>query len=184
MLHGTNKGRVSMDDLRGVISKSAEIIYQRLFETSELLAANRSSNLFIQLLYQTQGNAVFGEVREGAERMLMRATGKVTGRFDNVLRRDPRAYALNYRKQRIVFDCLSENIVKVTSAVQGLATVAEIDARIGKMAEQECKTWLSAQFLTADEKLKAQDPVPLRVIWSANGPIDDASMYAPQSGVL
>jgi len=66
--NGTNKGRVSMEDLRGVIDRSADIIYQRLFESSELLAANRSSTLFVQSLYQAHGDMVVGEVRESVER--------------------------------------------------------------------------------------------------------------------
>jgi hypothetical protein len=184
LIHGTNKGRVSMGDLRGVIDKSANSIYQRLFETSELLAANHSSSLFVQLLYQTHGDAATGEVREGAERMLMHASGKVSGDFDNLIHRDPRSYALNYRKQRIVFDCLSENIVKVTSALQGIATPAEIDKRIGDVAATSCKDWLNNQFLTADKKLKTQDPVPLRVIWSKTGLVDDQSMYSHPADAL
>jgi hypothetical protein len=184
MIHGTNKGRVSMEDLRGVIDKSANSIYQRLFETSELLAANRSSSLFVQLLYQTHGDAATGEVREGAERMLMHASGKVSGDFDNLIHRDPRSYALNYRKQRIVFDCLSDNIVKVTSAIQGIATPSEIDKRIGDVAATSCKDWLNNQFITADNKLKTQDPVPLRVIWSKTGLVDDQSMYTHPADAL
>jgi hypothetical protein len=32
-------------------------------------------------------------------------------------------------------------------------------------------------LIGADDKVKPQDPVPLRVIWGAEGPKDDASMY-------
>jgi len=184
LIRGTNKGRVSMEDLRGVIDKSANSIYQRLFETSELLAANRSSSLFVQLLYQTHGDAATGEIREGAERMLMHASSKVSGDFDSLIRRDPSSYALNYRKQRIVFDCLSDNIVKVTSAIQGIATPSEIDKRIGDVAATSCKDWLNNQFVTAENKLKTQDPVPLRVIWSKTGLVEDQSMYTHPSDAL
>jgi len=180
--NGTNKGRVSMDDLRGVIDRSADIIYQRLFESSELLAANRSSTLFVQSLYQTHGDLVVGEVRESVERMLMRRASNVAGDFNTLIQRDPRAYALSYRKERIVFDCLSENIVKVSSSVQGIATPAEIDKRIGDFAANECKDWLRHQFVSDDKKLPDQQPVPLRTVWTKTGPLDDPSMYSRPAG--
>jgi hypothetical protein len=182
--NGTNKGRVSMDDLRGVIDRSADIIYQRLFESSELLAANRSSTLFVQSLYQTHGDLVVGEVRESVERMLMRRASNVAGDFNTLIQRDPRAYALSYRKERIVFDCLSENIVKVSSSVQGIATPAEIDKRIGDFAATECKDWLRHQFISDDKKLADQQPVPLRTVWTKTGPLDDPSMYSRPAGAL
>jgi hypothetical protein len=182
--NGTNKGRVSMEDLRGVIDRSADIIYQRLFESSELLAANRSSTLFVQSLYQAHGDLVVGEVRESVERMLMRRASNVAGEFNALIQRDPRAYALSYRKERIVFDCLSENIVKVSSSVQGIATPAEIDKRIGDFAANECKEWLRHQFVTDDKKLPDQQPVPLRTVWTKTGPLDDLSMYSRPAGAL
>ena len=49
-------------------------VYTRLFETSELLAANRSSSLFVQRLYQVHGDLMNGEVREDAEQLLLRAS--------------------------------------------------------------------------------------------------------------
>ncbi len=180
--NGTNKGRVSMEDLRGVIDRSADIIYQRLFESSELLAANRSSTLFVQSLYQTHGDLVVGEVRESVERMLMRRASNVGGEFNSLIQRDARAYALGYRKERIVFDCLSENIVKVSSSVQGIATPAEIDKRIGDFAANECKDWLRHQFVSDDKKLPDQQPVPLRTVWTKTGPLDDPSMYSRPAG--
>jgi hypothetical protein len=184
MLRGTNKGRVSMDDIRDATNSSAEAIYNRLFELSELLAENRSSALFVQLLYQSHGDAALGAVRENIERSLARASAHVSGDFDTLIRRDPRAYALNYRKQRIIFDCLSENIVKVTSAVQGIASIDEIDRRIGDLANTECKAWVNSQFLTGDKKLQPQQPVPLRAVWTKTGPADDPSMYSRPSSAL
>jgi hypothetical protein len=184
MLRGTNKGRVSMEDVRDAINSSADVIYNRLFELSELLAENRSSALFVQLLYQSHGDSALGAVRENIERSLARAAAHVSGDFDTLIRRDARAYALNYRKQRIVFDCLSENIVKVTNAVQGIASTDEIDKRIGDLASTECKAWVTAQFLTPDKKLQAQQPVPLRAVWTKTGPADDLSMYSRPSSAL
>jgi hypothetical protein len=184
MLRGTNKGRVSMEDVRDAINSSADVIYNRLFELSELLAENRSSALFVQLLYQSHGESALGAVRENIERSLARAAAHVSGDFDGLIRRDARAYALNYRKQRIVFDCLSENIVKVTNAVQGIASSDEIDKRIGDLASTECKAWVTSQFMTGDKKLQAQQPVPLRAVWTKNGPADDPSMYSRPSSAL
>ncbi|WP_374544788.1 hypothetical protein, partial [Rhodoblastus sp.] len=184
MLRGTNKGRVSMEDVREATNSSAEAIYNRLFELSELLAENHSSALFVQLLYQSHGDAALGAVRENIERSLARASARVSGDFDGLIRRDARAYALNYRKQRIIFDCLSENIVKVTTAVQGIASIDEIDKRIGDLANTECKAWVNSQFMTADKKLLAQQPVPLRAVWTKTGPADDPSMYSRPSSAL
>jgi hypothetical protein len=33
-------------------------------------------------------------------------------------------------------------------------------------------------LIAADGKLKPQSPMPLRTIWSAEGPTDDPTMYA------
>jgi len=190
LLNGTNKGRVSMQDLRGVIDRSAQAVFQRIFETSELLAANRSSALFVQLLYQNHDTPTAADVekvrqvREGAERMLMRAAVKVSGEFDKAMRADSSSYALGYRKERIIFDCLSDSIAKVTSAIQGVAEPAEVEKRIGQIAGTECRDWVTRQFLSADRKLIAQQPFPLRVVWSKDGPIDNPSMYSRSGGSL
>src|ERR1700735_3792570 len=61
LFDGTNRGAVTMNDLNSIIGKSARNVYSRLFETSELLAANRSSTLFLQRLYQTHGALAQGE---------------------------------------------------------------------------------------------------------------------------
>jgi hypothetical protein len=45
------------------------------------------------------------------------------------------------------------------------------------VTQQQCAKWASEQLIGADGKVKAQDPMPLRVIWTAEGPKDDASMY-------
>jgi len=110
--------------------------------------------------------------------MLMRRASNVGGEFNALIQRDPRAYALGYRKERIVFDCLSENIVKVSSSVQGVATPAEIDKRIGDFAANECKDWLRHQFVSDDKKMPDQQPVPLRTVWTKAGPLDDPSITA------
>ena len=70
LFDGTNRGAVTMNDLDLMIKKAAKNVYARLFETSELLAANRSSTLFVERLYQTHGDLVNGEVRESAEQLL------------------------------------------------------------------------------------------------------------------
>ena len=74
LFDGTNRGAVTMNDLDLIIKKAAGNVYGRLFETSELLAANRSSTLFVQRLYQTHGDLVNGEVRESAEQLLSDAS--------------------------------------------------------------------------------------------------------------
>jgi hypothetical protein len=184
LFDGTNRGRVAMTDLDGIIRKSARAVHGRLFETSELLAANRSSALFVQRLYQLNGDLVSGVVREGVERMLMKSSGAVAASFDSLTRRDDNAFALRYRLQRIVFDCLSENMAKISAADGGVATSEELAQRVAELSGKECSSWVTSQFMGDGGKLKPQQPMPLRAVWSASGPKDDPSMYGRASDIL
>jgi hypothetical protein len=177
LFDGTNRGAVTMNDLDLMIKKAAKNVYARLFETSELLAANRSSTLFVERLYQTHGDLVNGEVRESAEQLLADAATSGLTQIEPKLRRDQNAFALRYRAQRIVYDCLSDNVEAISSNESGMATPAEISKGVLDVTQQQCAKWVSAQLIGADDKVKPQDPVPLRVIWNAEGPKDDASMY-------
>ena len=177
LFDGTNRGAVTMNDLDLMIKKSAKNVYARLFETSELLAANRSSTLFVERLYQTHGDLVNGEVRESAEQLLADAAASGVATLEPSLRRDQNAFALRYRAQRIIYDCLSDNVEAISSNESGMATPAEISKGVLDVTQQQCAKWASEQLIGADGKVKAQDPMPLRVIWTAEGPKDDASMY-------
>src|ERR1700733_3674541 len=177
LFDGTNRGAVTMNDLDLMIKKSAKNVYARLFETSELLAANRSSTLFVERLYQTHGDLVNGEVRESAEQLLADAAASGVATLEPSLRRDQNAFALRYRAQRIIYDCLSDNVEAISSNESGMATPAEISKGVLDVTQQQCAKWVSEQLIGADGKVKPQDPVPLRVIWNAEGPKDDASMY-------
>jgi hypothetical protein len=182
LFDGTNRGAVSMGDLDKLIRKSALSVYARLFETSELLAANRSSSMFVQRLYQVHGDLMNGDVREDAEQMLLRASNAGVSTFDPLLRRDPNGFALRYRAQRIIFDCLSANVEAISQAENNeSASPAEIEQRILDTDEKQCSKWVSVQLMGDDGKVKTQDPMPLRVIWSATGPKEDASMYTRAS---
>ncbi|MBV8838099.1 MAG: hypothetical protein JO000_16320 [Alphaproteobacteria bacterium] len=184
LFDGNNRGNAPMEALDTLIQKSAEAVFRRIFETSELLAANRSSALFMQRLYQTHGALVDGELRETADRMITRASLGAVNRYEAVMRRDPNGFALRYRAQRVVFDCLSENVERITSAEKGILTNGEIASRIARTSEAECGTWLENQFGTEKSDLKPQRPMPIRVIWSATGPKDDPSMYGRGSGTF
>jgi hypothetical protein len=177
LFDGTNRGEVTMNDLDLIIKKAAGNVYGRLFETSELLAANRSSTLFVQRLYQTHGDLVNGEVRESAEQLLSDASASGAAPLEPLLRRDPNAFALRYRAQRIIYDCLSDNVEGISSSESGMANSAEISRGVLDVTQQQCAKWVSAQLIGADGKVKGQDPMPLRVIWTAEGPKDDPSMY-------
>ena len=96
-----------MHDLETGIAKAARNVQARLFETSELLAANRGSTLFLQRLYQTHGD-VSADVRERTEELLERAAAAGVARFEALMQRDPNSYTLRYRGERIVHDCLTE----------------------------------------------------------------------------
>ena len=184
LFEGTNHGAVTMSDLDQMIKKAGRNVYSRLFETSELLAANRGSTLFVQRLYQTHGDLVNGDVRESAEQLLSQASSSGVAPLEPLLRRDPNAFALRYRAQRIIYDCLSDNVEAISSSESGIATAAEIAKRVADVGQQQCSKWVDAQLKGPDGKLKPQDPLPLRVIWTAEGPKDDASMYGRASDQL
>ena len=184
LFEGTNHGAVMMSDLDQMIKKAGRNVYSRLFETSELLASNRGSTLFVQRLYQTHGDLVNGDVRESAEQLLSEASTAGVAPLEPLLRRDPNAFALRYRAQRIIYDCLSDNVEAISSSESGMATAAEIAKRVADVGQQQCSKWVDAQLKGPDGKLKPQDPLPLRVIWTAEGPKDDASMYGRASDQL
>jgi hypothetical protein len=177
LFDGNNRGNAPMEALDTLIQRASESVFRRIFETSELLAANRSSALFMQRLYQTHGAQVDGELRETADRMITRASMGAVGRYATAMRRDVNGYALRYRAQRIVFDCLSENVERITSSETGILTNGEIQQKIAKTSEDVCGTWLENQFGSEKAELKPQRPMPMRVIWSEGGPKDDPSMY-------
>jgi hypothetical protein len=184
LFEGTNHGAVMMSDLDQMIKKAGRNVYSRLFETSELLASNRGSTLFVQRLYQTHGDLVNGDVRESAEQLLSQASTAGVAPLEPLLRRDPNAFALRYRAQRIIYDCLSDNVEAISSSESGMATAAEIAKRVADVGQQQCSKWVDAQLKGPDGKLKPQDPLPLRVIWTAEGPKDDPSMYGRASDQL
>lgn len=184
LFEGTNRGAVTMNDLDLIIKKAARNVYARLFETSELLAANRGSTLFVQRLYQTHGDLVSGEVRESAEQLLAQASAVGVAKVEALLWRDPNAFALRYRAERIIYDCLSDNIEAISSSDSGIATSAEINKRVLDIDRSQCVKWVSTQLIGPDGKVKDQDPMPLRALWTSDGPKDDASMYGRASDQL
>ena len=185
LFDGNNRGNAPMQDLNSLIQRAAESVYRRIFEVSELLASNRSSALFVQRLYQTHGGLVDDQLRELADGMIIKASNAAIGKLEGALRRDENGFALRYRAQRIVFDCLSENVERITSSDGGsIATISEIKQKIETTATTECTSWLDTQFGTQARGLNPQVPMPLRVIWSASGPKDDPSMYSRARGTF
>jgi hypothetical protein len=177
LLVGNNLGVAPMKQLEDLIGRAAQTTYQGVFEVSELLAANRSSALFMQRLYQTHGDLVDARLREVAGAAMARASKEAIGKFEAALRQDQDGYALRYRAQRIVFDCLSENVERISSSETGIVTAGEIEQRISNTVRNECVAWLENQFGSNVRSVEPQKPMPLRVVWSANGPKDDPSMY-------
>lgn len=184
---GNTRGQVRMDAINPVIQAAAQAIYRRIFETSELLAENRAANQFIQRLYQTTAGRVDSRTREIADTLVKKGASKTLARYDRLLNSGDNSYAYHYRAQRIVYDCLSENMEVITK-MDPPAKAGEdprppsaetIEQRIKRISADQCDGWLVAQFGDPDSttKLKPQDPVPMRVVWSKGGPIDDPSMY-------
>lgn len=188
LFSGNTRGQVRMEAINPVIQDAAHAIYRRIFETSELLATNRAANQFIQRLYQTTGGWVDTRTREIADTLVKKGASKTLARYDRLLNSGDNSYAYHYRAQRIVYDCLSENMETITK-LDPPAKIGEqprppspetIEQRIKRISADQCDGWLVTQFgdpETAGVKLKAQSPVPMRVVWSKDGPIDDPSMY-------
>jgi hypothetical protein len=177
LFRGNTRGYAPMQEVDSLIQRAAQLTYRRIFEVSELLAANRSSALFVQRLYQAQNGAVSNQLREVADEMISHASGDAVGKFESALRQDPNGFALRYRAQRIVFDCLSENVEHISSSETAAATIGEIRQRIADTGGHVCVSWLDNQFGADPRSIVEQKPLPLRVVWSEGHFKDDASMY-------
>jgi hypothetical protein len=178
LFDGANRG--GMIEIDQIIEKAADALYAQLFETSEFLAKNRSSILFVQRLYQTRGdlaNGANGEFHENAEQLLSDASASGVAPLEPLLQRAPNAVALRYRAERIICDCLSENVEAFSSSVPLLPTWWEMGKVVADITRRQCAGWASAQLIDADGNIKPQDPMPLRVYWIAQGPLDNPSMY-------
>jgi hypothetical protein len=184
LFNGNSRGYAPMQQLDTLIQHASEVTYRRVFELSELLAANRSEAVFVQRLYQDQGARVDDKLREDIDGMLGSAAGTALGKYEVAFRRNEIGYALRYRAERIVFDCLSENVTKISSSETGIATPGEIRQRVVDTAKNECISWLDNQFGSDSRAITTQKPMPLRVVWSATGPKDDSSMYGQTTSEL
>ena len=184
LFKGNSRGYAPMQEVDQLIQHSAQATYRRIFELSELMAANRGSALFVQRLYQTHGGHVKDQLREDATDMIARTANAAVGKFESALRQNENGYALRYRADRIVYDCLSDNVEKISSSETDIAERGEIAQRIGDTAKKECISWVENQFGTDSRALKPQTPMPLRVVWSATGPKDDPSMYGQAASEL
>jgi hypothetical protein len=184
LFKGNSRGNASMQDLNDLIQHAAQATYRRLFELSELMAANRGSALFVQRLYQTHGSHASDQLREDATDLIARTTNGAISKFEAALRQNENGYALRYRAERIVFDCLSDNVEKISSSETDIAEKGEIAQRIDATVKNECLGWVENQFGTESRAIKPQTPLPLRVVWSATGPKDDPSMYGQAASEL
>jgi hypothetical protein len=181
LFHGNNRGAVSMADLKSMIKKTAREVYVRLFETSELLAANHSAALFVQRLYQARGDLMKGDMRGETEELLQQASAEGIAHFQYVFNRADHPYTLIYRTQRIIFDCLSDNVDKIAGSGKDAASVADIETRLIETERRQCTNWVANQMVGVDGGARPQIPLPLRVIWTAGGPKEDPSMYGHAS---
>jgi hypothetical protein len=184
LFKGNSRGYAPMQELDQLIQHAAQATYRRIFELSELMAANRGSALFVQRLYQTHGGHANDQLREDATDMITRTATGAVAKFETALRQNENGYALRYRAERIVFDCLSDNVEKISSSETDIAEKGEIAQRIEATVKNECVGWVDNQFGTDTRTLKPQTPMPLRVVWSVTGPQDDPSMYGQAASEL
>ena len=173
LFEGNNRGLAPMEALESLITRAANSSYRRIFETSEFLAVNHISTVFVDRLYQTHGALVTDELKESISGILLRAAVAAVRPYEAAMRRSGRdgdGYMLRYRAQRVVYNCLAENIEKLTSSETKIRTVGEIEHRIMAASRAECGQWLENQLGAANGELKPQRPMPVRVLWSAEGP--------------
>ncbi len=171
LFNGNTQGNTPMSQLDAIILKAAKDVYGRIFEASELLASNKSSSLFMQRLYQTHGSLVSDELRESVDDIITRASLTALRPFELMFKRaEDIGYAYRYRGQRIIFDCLSENVEDVTKAETRIATIDDIRRRVAKTSNEVCSEWLVNQFGSDRENIKPQRPVAMRAIWAVSGP--------------
>ena len=182
--NGNSRGYAPMQDVDKLIQRSALAVYRRIFELSELMAANRGSALFVQRLYQTHGAHADDKLREDAADMISGAATLPISKYESALRQNENGYALRYRAERIVYDCLSDNVERISSSETDIAEQGEIAQRVEETTKKECISWVENQFGTDSRALKPQTPMPLRAVWSATGPKDDPSMYGQAASEL
>jgi hypothetical protein len=176
--------RAPMQELDQLIQHAAQATYRRLFELSELMAANRGSALFVQRLYQTHGSHASDQLREDATDMIAHTANAAVGKFEIALRQSENGYALRYRAERIVFDCLSDNVEKISSSETDIAEKGEIAQRVDATVKTDCVGWIENQFGGDARAIKPQTPMPLRAVWSATGPNTDPSMFGTAASEL
>jgi hypothetical protein len=104
--------------------------------------------------------------------------------YETAMRRSDNAYVYRYRAQRIVFDCLSEQIVQATSSETGRAEKSVIEYKITEASSTICSKWLLAQFGAPTGELQPQQPYPLRAVWSNGKLKDNPAMYNNSLGTF
>ena len=188
LLGGNSRGVVRMSELDGKIQDAAKTVYARMFETSELLAANRAANQFIQRLYQTTSGRVDARTLEIADTLVRRGASPTLKNYNLLLSKDDNVYANLYRAQRIVYDCLASNMEAIAKneppTTPPTAEAIEHRIRTISLDKEGCDAWLANQFGKPDAKaaVKPQKPYPMRVVWAKDGPIDDPTMYIRGGG--
>jgi hypothetical protein len=158
-----NLGNKPMDELKTVIQKAAQTTYRQIFDVSEMLAANRGLARFVQRLYQIHGslpNDASAQVRQNADEMIVNEAKGALERFEGSVRpdKDGYGYALHYRAERILYDCLSENVIKMSGK-----TVGAIRKDIRETSKSDCVPWVAKEFASGEHA-----PKPVSFIWSAD----------------
>jgi hypothetical protein len=196
---GSRQGS-SLDQIEAVFERSAQVVFRQMFETSELLAANKSAASFTERLYQKDaGKVSSSHVREELEDDLNRVARTMVDEYERLWQRDENRFAYRYRAQRVVFDCLAadQHVDVVTTDVGGGAGSMPvrdvIRMKLASTVRAHCAQWLDQQFVEGYQgvdgasrnaravidgraRLALQKPVALRAIWTAAGPQDDAAM--------
>jgi len=184
MVSGPSAGSVSYKDVEEAIKKAAKIVYQNVFELSEILAVNRAVERFNQTALE-RGQFGAGSLGSGSEKWVTEAAAGVLGgparsgedrdrggladiqKAINQTAPDDLSHALRYRAVRVAVDCFVEQMIAddAATAVGRAAQTIDIVDRVHKLAQTECRKWLR-NVVNGGE---LRNPMPQRVVWQADG---------------
>jgi TPR repeat protein len=176
VLMGIARGSVDPAQIGMVVERAAARIHRRVFEILEFVGASRSASTLRGYLREA---GIGGMDGDSAINIAIKAAAGEIDSLQAVFIREDNPSALEHRVQRIVFDCISENLAVGGSSARLFTHLDELEQRVGSVMRSTCSQWIKNQFLNDTGTLKPQKPVPSRAIWSAEGPKDVSATGRP-----
>jgi hypothetical protein len=185
LLKGNNRGRVTMDQIREIIDKAADAIYDQTLETSELIALNQATARFMRSLYESRGPEIVESLGNGVEDVLLAASTAALADYQERFILDGElGVTLHYRAERIMVDCLTTNAKLITTSGDTKINADQINQKVAALVRSGavCKRWVTAgigdpKSTDTDSDRNRFKPYPVRAVWTGGGdPKTDASM--------